>query len=81
MTHAYRDEQGRFARMPRLHPAGLSAREAQSLFSWRFACLRQAGFDSRAARTLALDFEADLHLAVKLVKDGCPEDTAVRIVL
>jgi hypothetical protein len=82
MTRSFfRDEAGRLAPVPPPHPEGLTAEEAQHLFMWRFSCLRHAGFGEGAARTLALDFDADLRLAVDLLKRGCPQDTALRIVL
>ena len=76
-----RDEDGRFAPLQTPYPEGLTADEAENLFWWRSVCLRRAGFDSRSARALALDFEADLRLAVELLDRGCPQDTALRIVL
>ena len=82
MTHSFfRDEAGRLGPVPLPYPEGLTADEAQQLFFWRFSCLRHAGYAEGPARTLALDFDADLRLAVELLKRGCPQDTALRIVL
>jgi hypothetical protein len=52
----------------------------QSVTDWRIDVLRLAGYDEFDARALALS-DADLHLAVTLIKAGCPPVTALRILL
>jgi hypothetical protein len=51
------------------------------VLQWRFEVLLRAGYDLEDAHTLARQREVDLHLAARLVRDGCPSGTAVRIVL
>jgi hypothetical protein len=55
--------------------------EDERVFSWRHASLLAAGFDHRLAFKLALRPDVDLHLAVRLLRDGCPPETAGRILL
>ena len=55
--------------------------EEERVFSWRHASLLAAGYDVRHALKLALLPDVDLHLAVRLRRDGCPADTALRILL
>jgi hypothetical protein len=76
----YRDEEWESTPVAERYAETLTE-EAENLFRWRFACLRQAGFEIEPARSLALDFEADLRLAADLLKRGCPEKTVLRIVL
>jgi hypothetical protein len=60
--------------------AGL-ATEGERVFSWRHASLLAAGYEHRLAFKLALRPEVDLHLAVRLRRNGCPPDIAARILL
>ena len=46
---------------------------------WRFERLRQAGYHESAASDLAARRNVDLHLASSLIRCGCPEETALRI--
>jgi hypothetical protein len=55
------------------------ATEEERVFSWRHATLLAAGYDPRHAFKLALRSDVDLHLAVRMRKNGCPPETAVRI--
>ena len=48
---------------------------------WRFEELIRAGYDDEDAIELAFQLDVDLHVAVDLVRRGCPSGTAVRIVL
>jgi hypothetical protein len=48
---------------------------------WRLEQLQRAGYDETAALVLADLVHIDLHLAVDLVRQGCPSDTALRILL
>ena len=64
--------------------AQLEAVEASKLDAvqrWRFEALVRAGYDDEDAIELAFHLDVDLHLAVDLVRRGCPSSTAVRIVL
>jgi hypothetical protein len=55
--------------------------EEERVFSWRHASLLAAGYDYRLAFKLALRADVNLHAAVRLRRDGCPPDTAARILL
>jgi hypothetical protein len=56
-------------------------RAAAEVMRWRFEKLVEAGYDGPTASTLARSLEIDLDLAVRLVRDGCPPETAVRILV
>lgn len=57
-----------------------NAKEAL-VFEWRLETLLRAGFAGDAAHSLAACSHVDLHVAVGLVKRGCPPETALRILL
>ena len=48
---------------------------------WRLEQLTRAGYEETAALVLADLVDVDLHLAVDLVRQGCPSDTSLRILL
>ncbi len=48
---------------------------------WRFAQLLRAGYSRRQASALAGRRDVDLHLAVDLLRNGCPVETALGILL
>lgn len=51
------------------------------LLEWRFEVLIEAGYLPDQAWTLASSKEVDLRLAERLLAQGCPRATAVRILL
>lgn len=55
--------------------------EGERVISWRVEELLRAGYCGEAALELALTPEVDLHLAIDLLRQGCPAPTAVRILL
>jgi hypothetical protein len=55
--------------------------EADEIIRWRTDELRRAGYNDRAALLLALHTEVDLHLAARLLTQGCPPKVALRILL
>ena len=55
--------------------------ETDYVLQWRFEVLVRAGYDLEEADALARDRRVDLHLAARLVDQGCPSTTAVRIML
>jgi hypothetical protein len=55
--------------------------EAERVRGWRLEELERAGYDRRAAVELAERTDVDLHLAVEIVRAGCPTRTALRILL
>jgi hypothetical protein len=48
---------------------------------WRTATLSRAGYDDDSALNLAVSSDVDLHLATRLLREGCPVETALRILL
>ena len=59
----------------------LEASEVDAIRRWRFEELIRAGYEDEDAIELAFHLDVDLHLATKLVRQGCPSSTAVRIAL
>ena len=55
--------------------------EDERVARWRLEQLTRAGYEETAAVVLADLVDIDLHLAVDLVRQGCPSDTALRILL
>jgi hypothetical protein len=51
------------------------------VFDWRFTALSRAGYPHADAWLLAAAKEVDLRVAERLLVDGCPVATAVRILL
>ncbi len=56
------------------------ASESSKVESWRLHVLIEAGYPLSLAERLAAS-EADLHLAVELVGNGCEHATAAEILL
>jgi hypothetical protein len=56
-------------------------RDDELVLTWRRDELVRAGYGKRAALAIALDGKIDLHVAVDLIRAGCPERTALRILL
>jgi hypothetical protein len=48
---------------------------------WRAEELVRAGYDPSDAIALAARHDIDLHLAVELVQQGCPYETAIDILI
>ena len=55
--------------------------EAGRVVDWRRAELERAGYDAAAATQLAGRVDVDLHVAVHLLRQGCPPETALQILL
>jgi hypothetical protein len=55
--------------------------EAERVLLWREEELERAGYGRGTARQLAESPNVDLHLATELLRRGCPEPTAVDILL
>jgi hypothetical protein len=51
------------------------------VFNWRFTELTRAGYSHPDALLLASDKEVDLRVAERLLAEGCPPSTALRILL
>ena len=56
-------------------------RDDELVLNWRRDELLRAGYGKRAALAIALDGRIDLHVAADLIRHGCPERTALRILL
>lgn len=56
-------------------------RETVRLYKWRLEELERAGYDPAAASLIAAELRVDLHQAIRLLKRGCPIETALRILL
>ncbi len=59
--------------------AELEEQDVDGVLQWRFLVLRGAGYDVGDAVNLAASRNVDLHVAVDLVRNGCPPQTALRI--
>jgi hypothetical protein len=55
--------------------------EAERVLLWREEELGRVGYERATARDLAERAYVDLHLAMDLLRRGCPAETAVRILL
>ena len=55
--------------------------EVELVEQWRLDSLKRAGYDAESAAVLAASPEVDLHLAVSLLKRGCPAELALQILL
>lgn len=55
--------------------------ESERILTWRFEELERAGYPASTAAELAERNDVDLHLAVELLRAGCPGPTAIRILL
>ena len=69
--------------MPAMTPVVLAEKisEEDPVRRWRLDQLKRAGYPPRDALVLSGRPEIDLHLAVRLLRQGCPAQTAVRILL
>ena len=55
--------------------------EAERVVTWRREELERAGYDRSAAGKIAERMDIDLHFAVDLLRQGCPPETALSILL
>ena len=55
--------------------------ELERVQAWRAEELERAGYSSAAAAQLAARLDVDLHRAIDLVRQGCPPDVALSILL
>jgi hypothetical protein len=49
--------------------------------AWRLEELLRAGYPRQAAEAIAVRSDVDLHRAVSLLKQGCPPEIAVAILI
>lgn len=59
----------------------IAEKKDERVTHWRLEQLLRAGYDETAAPLLADLVYVDLHVAVDLLRKGCPSDTALRILL
>ena len=55
--------------------------ESERVLLWREEELERVGYERETARVLAEKTYVDLHLAMDLLRRGCPVDTALRILV
>ena len=55
--------------------------ENERVERWRVGELERAGYGPEQAFELAMCHEVDLHLAIDLVRQGCPPDLALKILI
>jgi hypothetical protein len=55
--------------------------EADRVMRWRVQELQRAGYGQHEAVKIAMRIDVDLHLAVDLLRQGCPTKTALQILL
>jgi len=55
--------------------------EGERVVRYRAEELQRAGYNRLAASAIAARRDVDLHLALWLPRNGCPHNTAVRILL
>ena len=55
--------------------------ELERVESWRAEELLRAGYEPSDAVALAARHDIDLHLAVELIKRGCPDELAIEILI
>jgi hypothetical protein len=55
--------------------------EIEVVERWRLESLARAGYDPESAAVIAASHDVDLHLAVDLLRRGCPLDVALQILL
>ena len=58
-----------------------TASEFAQVYGWRRDVLEEAGYDRTVADLLASQFDVDLHEAVDLIRDGCEQGLALKILL
>ena len=55
--------------------------ELSQVERWRADELERAGFEARAAATIAARHDIDLHRATDLIRNGCSPELALQILL
>jgi hypothetical protein len=55
--------------------------EDARVMQWRVEALERAGYAPKDVLAMAIDPQVDLHVAVDLVRRGCPHELALRILL
>jgi hypothetical protein len=53
----------------------------KAVVAWRYEQLRRIGYERREARLMSRRSDVDLHLAIDLLRNGCPPELALAILL
>jgi hypothetical protein len=61
--------------------AGTRNEELERIEAWRAQELERGGYSHEAAAELAARHDVDLHRAIDLLRQGCPHDVALAILL
>ena len=61
--------------------ADIAQTEKDRVSLWRCLELRRAGYSLTDALLIAVSHDIDLHLAIDLPAQGCPHETALRILV
>ena len=67
--------------MTAVQPELIDETTSEAVLRWRFEELVRSGYDIGSALVLASHVEIDLHDASSLTHNGCPPETALRILL
>ena len=67
--------------MPAVETGLREGSELERVERWRAEELERAGYAREAAKQIAHRHDVDLHHAVDLLRSGCPQDIALRILL
>ena len=55
--------------------------EEERIIRWRVRELQRAGYDWPTSMAVAARRDVDLHIATRLLRNGCPTETALEILL
>jgi hypothetical protein len=55
--------------------------ELERTIRWRSDELENAGYQAEEASVLARRMDVDLHVAASMLRSGCPNETALKILL
>jgi hypothetical protein len=55
--------------------------QASEVFDWRFEQLQRSGYPASEAFLIAEARDVDLRFAARLLTEGCPPETAARILV
>jgi hypothetical protein len=67
--------------MPAANVNVITESELERIVRWRSEELERAGYEAEGAKAIAARLDIDLHEAIDLLKRGCPQQIAVRILL
>lgn len=62
-------------------PDGLVEDECSKVEKWRLHVLEEAGYSFGLAQRLAMSATVDLHVATRMIREGCDPEIAAEILL